>query len=43
MLQNAPSTSDEARLAHIRAHRSGRPAKIAADPELRAFVEKRLS
>lgn len=27
---------------HRRLHRSGRPAKIASDPELRAFLEARV-
>lgn len=39
---NDRSMTDEARLAHIGAHRRGMPAKLALDPELRAFVEARL-
>ena len=36
-------TRDDALLQHVAAHRPGKPGKIAADPELRAFVEARLS
>ncbi|MCJ1903361.1 MULTISPECIES: hypothetical protein [Paracoccus] len=43
MTQNASSTPDEALLQHVAAHRPDRPGKIALDPELRAFVEARLS
>ncbi|CAM3391829.1 hypothetical protein SAMN04488021_1814 [Paracoccus aminovorans] len=43
MTQNASSTPDEALLQHVAAHRPGRPGKIALDPELRAFIEARLS
>lgn len=43
MLKNAYLTRDEVLLQHVGAHRRGRLAKIAADPELRAFVEVRLS
>ena len=36
------SLTDKAHLAHVGAHRRGVPAKLALDPELRAFIEARL-
>lgn len=39
---NNRSTIDEARRARVGAHRRGMAAKLALDPELRAFVEARL-
>lgn len=43
MAMKSALTRDEARLRHVSTHRRGRLAKIEADPELRAFVEARLS
>jgi hypothetical protein len=40
---NAPSTPVNIRAEHRRAHRAGVPAKLDADPELRAFVQARLA
>ncbi|MDZ4309960.1 MAG: hypothetical protein U1A24_05315 [Cypionkella sp.] len=36
------TVKDDVIAAHRRAHRMGRPAKIAADPELQAFVNARF-
>ena len=36
-------TRDEIRLQHVGAHRRGSLPKIAADPELRAFIEARFA
>lgn len=38
-----PDPSSEAAREHRRHHRMGVPSKLACDPELRAFVEARLS
>lgn len=36
-------TSSPVAMKHRREHRMGAPAKLACDPELRAFVEERLA
>ncbi len=42
-MSSKASTPDDALSSHVAAHRPGRPGKIASDPDLRSFVEARLS
>jgi hypothetical protein len=42
-MSSKASAPDDALSSHVAAHRPGRPGKIASDPDLRSFVEARLS